>query len=273
MPLILSRKVNYHCHSQYCDGKAPLEDYVQIALKRGFSQLGFSSHAPLPFDCDWVMPQEKLEDYYQEIQSLKQKYQGKIEILAGLEIDYIDGLSGPSSPLFQKHNWDFCIGSLHFLPSKNRKSGFREIDYSAKDLQNFIQEDFDGSIHKMLECYYNLLKKLINLHHFDILGHIDLPIKFNRKLKLFDEKSPWYQELALSALEILAAKKVFLEINTGAMARGHQDKPYPAKFILHKAKKLNIPIVLSSDCHNPPDIDFAYKEACELIFKCGYECG
>ena len=40
---------NYHTHSRYCDGKGELREYVELALANGFSALGFSGHAALPF--------------------------------------------------------------------------------------------------------------------------------------------------------------------------------------------------------------------------------
>ena len=41
---------NYHTHCTYCDGKDPLEAFVAEAERLHFGQLGFSSHAPVPFE-------------------------------------------------------------------------------------------------------------------------------------------------------------------------------------------------------------------------------
>ena len=43
-------KTNYHSHSEFCDGKGKLEDYVKSAISKGFDVFGFSGHAPLPFE-------------------------------------------------------------------------------------------------------------------------------------------------------------------------------------------------------------------------------
>ena len=34
---------NYHSHSNFCDGKAPLEDFVKSAIAAGFTAYGVSS--------------------------------------------------------------------------------------------------------------------------------------------------------------------------------------------------------------------------------------
>ena len=46
---------NFHTHSNYCDGKGLLDEYVAQAISLGMLSLGFSSHAPLPFESSWCM--------------------------------------------------------------------------------------------------------------------------------------------------------------------------------------------------------------------------
>ena len=74
---------NYHSHCSFCDGKAPMEDFVKSAIAAGFTSYGISSHAPLPFETCWTLSQERVPDYLQEIGRLKQRYAGEIEIYAG----------------------------------------------------------------------------------------------------------------------------------------------------------------------------------------------
>jgi len=47
---------NYHSHCSFCDGRAPMEDFIIQAIKMGFTGYGISSHAPLPFPADgqWI---------------------------------------------------------------------------------------------------------------------------------------------------------------------------------------------------------------------------
>src|SRR5258708_16429339 len=84
---------NFHTHSTYCDGKASLKDIVEVG--RGRVQcLGFSSHASVPFDCSWTMKRDAVDLYISEINSLK-KLNPEIEIYAGVEVDFIPGVTGP----------------------------------------------------------------------------------------------------------------------------------------------------------------------------------
>ncbi len=105
---------NFHTHSTYCDGKSTLKEIVEHASMLGLKSLGFSSHAPLPFDCKWCMPESRLEEYLQEISAAKLSSQ-KIEIYSGLEVDYIPNIIGPQA-LAEK--LDYTIGSVHFTAWK-----------------------------------------------------------------------------------------------------------------------------------------------------------
>ena len=80
---------NYHTHSCYCDGKGQPREYVEFALANGFTALGFSGHAPLPFSNTFSIHSEDYLAYCNEVRALKEEYRGRIDILLGLEIDYV----------------------------------------------------------------------------------------------------------------------------------------------------------------------------------------
>jgi histidinol-phosphatase (PHP family) len=121
-------KTNYHTHSKFCDGTGELEDYIISAINRGFDVLGFSGHAPLPFENDWTIPKSELWNYLKELTELKIKYKNRIIIKTGLEIDYIDNLSGPNNQYFKDLHLDYIIGSVHLLKAKTTE-GYLGIDY------------------------------------------------------------------------------------------------------------------------------------------------
>lgn len=85
-------------HTHFCDGGAHPLKYVEQALQLGMVSLGFSAHAPVPFDCNWAVPQSRLKAYITEILGLKEQYQSDLQIYLGLEVDYFpDILPLPSN--------------------------------------------------------------------------------------------------------------------------------------------------------------------------------
>ena len=69
---MIELNTNYHTHSLYCDGKEPLSAFVTAAEKLHYTQLGFSSHAPVPFENDFGIKENEIDPYCQEIDELQQ---------------------------------------------------------------------------------------------------------------------------------------------------------------------------------------------------------
>src|ERR1700754_2893724 len=114
---------NYHCHTNYCDGKKPVADVVAEAKAKGMMAIGISSHAPLPFPNKWSMKPEMIDAYLKDIANEKSNSDG-IQVYAGLEIDYIPGKISPNT---FKDKLDYTIGSVHFVDQYPDGRGW-EID-------------------------------------------------------------------------------------------------------------------------------------------------
>jgi len=260
---------NYHTHCDFCDGAGKPEDYIEEAISRKFNALGFSSHAPIFFEKDWTLSEERLPEYLELIDSLKKKYSGKIELYKGLEIDYLEGLSGPSSKKYTDLDLDYSIGSVHMIPLRESDK-FLAIDGPVEYLEELLRTTFDGDFSKLSHRYYSLVRDMLRAGGFQILGHFDLLKKRNTNNIFFDETSEWYREQVIQTLDVLAETEVILEVNTGGIARKATDTIYPSPWILKEASLRNIPLMLNADAHTSEDIDFFYSESLDIIRQCGY---
>lgn len=254
---------NCHTHTLYCDGKNTAEEMINRAVELGFVSLGFSGHCPMSFNNEWGMTKEKTELYVKEINELKAKYKNKIEIFCGIELDedYTD---------IDPDSFDYIIASVHQI-HKNGK--IYSIDLSPDELSECVREAFDGSWNEMAKHYYSDLADYIIRQSCDVVGHFDLITKFNGSEPLFDESDCQYRQAAIEAVDkILKAKpEVIFEINTGAMFRRGNKKPYPADFILEHLKKAGAKITLTSDCHCIEAMDFAFDEVTKMLKRVGFE--
>ena len=84
---------NYHTHTWRCNHAEGREsEYVQCALRRGLQILGFSDHTPYIFPGEYYstfrMKMTQLDDYVKTVQSLREDYQGQIQIHLGLEAEF-----------------------------------------------------------------------------------------------------------------------------------------------------------------------------------------
>ncbi len=253
----MSRKVNYHTHTTYCDGNNSPEEMVVAAIEKGFSELGFSGHSYTPFDTSYCMTPDSIAEYVKEIDRLKKVYAGKIIIKCGIEMDYFSETDTKA--------FDYVIGSVHYV----LKNGvYYPVDFTKEEFIKAVNTGWDGDYCAFAEDYFELVGNLAEKVKADIIGHFDLITKFNENEALFSEDDPRYVAAAKNAADKLLSKNTLFEINTGAMQRGYRSKPYPSEWILNYILSNGGKVIVSSDCHDKSGLDFGFKQAEELINKC-----
>ena len=252
---------NFHTHTAFCDGKNTPEEIVNYAIARGFDSIGFSSHAITEFNIDCEL--RDVNGYICEINSLKEKYAGKIDIFLGAEFDYY------SVGLMPEGCYDYKIGSVHFA----RMGGdeYLDFDYKPEIIREQVNKFFGGNSIAYAKKYYETLADMPNRVKADFVGHFDLLTKFIEKNPtLIDVEAREYKNAALEALIAVREKMEFFEVNTGAMSRGHRTTPYPAPFILDEMKIRKCKLILTSDCHNMTYLDYHFDEAKEYLKSHGF---
>ena len=250
-------RCNLHTHTTYCDGKNTSEEMVIAAIGAGFEVLGFSGHSPLAGE-DWSMPEERVAEYIAEVLRLREKYADEIEIALGLEYDMLS--------VCDTEPFDYIIGSVHFV----EKCGITiPVDARSDILCDAVQKCYGGDFYAFARDYYDNMYHLLDKTRCDIVGHFDLLTKFNEGGRLFDESDARYRKYALEALDHLLERQPIIEINTGAISRGHRKSPYPADFILRRIAERGGRVMINSDCHTAKGIDTYFPEAVEYARFCG----
>lgn len=254
---------NCHTHTLYCDGKNSPEEMVESAVKQGFRSLGFSVHSPMGFDNDYAISADRLDEYFNHIERLKEQYADKIEIGNGVELD------ADYDKNYHYHRFDFIIGAVHQLHCGER---IYSIDNTPQELDACVQKEFSGSYLAMAKQYYSSLASFICSIKPDVVAHADLIAKFNEKYRLFDESNREYQMIAKLYLEriCLECPDTLFEVNTGAMYRCGNRFPYPAPFLLRFLNEHNMKITLSSDAHSTESLRYGFDFAVDYIKQAGF---
>ncbi len=260
---------NYHTHTCFCDGSSEPEKYVLEAISMGFTALGFSAHAPLPFETAWNLAQADIEPYCAEILRLREKYKGQTEIYLSLENDYIPGIAEDFAFFRKQFKLDYSLGAVHLVKNPDSNEIWF-IDGPISNYDNGLKRIFHNDIRKAVETYFSQLNEMIVTQKPDIIAHFD-KVKMNNQHRYFQENEPWYKVLLRNTLEIIAQSKCLVEVNTRGMYTGKYDGLYPGLEVLKQMVELNIPVTISSDAHKPSDLNSYFDETEKILKDVGYQ--
>ncbi len=259
----------YHAHTTFCDGKESPDAMADAAFAAGYRIFGFSAHAPVPVPSPGNLSPDRVGPYAAAVRAAALRYEGRMEILTGLEIEWVPGLGIPPGDGYAEVAIDYRIGSLHFA---SPASGvFFSVDGPAAEFDRAMARDYGGDGGRLFRDYYRELAGLIRTGGFEILGHLDIVKMHNRGGRWFDETSPAYRSAAFEAVGALEGTGIAVEVNTGGIARGKTSEPYPGLAILRELRRRGIPIVIGADAHAPGHLALSWRRiGLELAREAGY---
>jgi len=257
--------LNFHTHSTFCDGKSTLEEIAERAKSLHVRWLGFSSHAPLPFDCMWSMKSENRNKYLNNIITLKQSHPS-LEIYTGLEVDYIPKVTGPEK--FSKE-LDYTIGSVHFV--ERFDDGRRwEIDGPHSFFLEGLEKIFLNNIKDVIVRYFELTREMVACSTPSVVGHLDKIKIQNSNDKFFTEDEPWYRHELEKTLDYIEQSGCIIEVNTKGIYQKKTSTTYPSPWVLELIQKKNIPITISSDAHHCDDLVNHFPQTAKELRRMGF---
>jgi len=241
--------VDYHTHTKLCKhARGEIKDYILMAIEKNLTEIGVSDHMPLPddFDPEHRMTIDEFEIYKDWYKSAVDEFGERIKIKFGIEAEFIDEKIDFIRDFVRNGDFDYVIGSVHFLDGWNIASHKEAWKWEGKDV-NEVYED-----------YYQTIKKLVKSGIFDIVGHFDMIKKFGHHA----DKN--FEELIREILKLIKENGLCIEINTSGL-RHKVGEIYPSVEILKIAREYKIPLTVGSDAHSPEDIGRDFDTAYELI--------
>lgn len=266
---------DWHTHNSFCrHAVGSVEDYIKKAIKLNLNLIGFSDHFPYEFLIDsfpaikgvpfkeYAMSLDEIEIYLNSLEKLKVSYKEQIQIRIGFEIEFIENQVRYLNAYLKNYldRLDYIIGSVHFIRENEGLFAFDDSNYVKK------YNDYK-SVDIIFLKYYKTLRSMIKSSDFtfDILGHFDLPKKFNKRA----ENKDLVMNEILDILELIKKRDYTIELNTSGFRRPIKEQ-YPSLEILHEIYNLDISVILGSDAHHPDEIAFNFKTALEILRKIGF---
>lgn len=245
-----------HSHTQFCDGRATMEEMAEAACNAGMKHYGFSPHSPIIVESSCNMSRDSVDYYLKECQRLKELYAGRMNIYAGMEIDYLGPQWGPASDFFKALPLDYSIGSIHFVPTRDGE--YVDIDGRFENFRWKMHDYFGDDIRWVVEQYFSQTHAMIDAGGFNIIGHFDKVGHNASHFRAGIEDEPWYAALVDGVIDHIASAGIIAEVNTKALAEHH--RTFPGERLWKKVKEAGIPLIVNSDAHFPDLINAGRAE-------------
>jgi histidinol-phosphatase (PHP family) len=262
--------VNFHSHSLFSDGKAAPEDFIKSAISRKFAAFGCSCHSPVPFSTRWNMDPGKLQEYLDEIARLRQVYKGSLEVYAGLELDYLNGVPFLPVSVLKKMGCDYILGSVHFIDPYPDGTWF-SFDGKPDIFFSAVEIIYKNDFRKVITRYYEKTRMMIEKDCPDVIAHMDKIKMHNTVRPYFDEEAEWYRKQVYETLDLIAEKGCIMEVNSRGLYKHDPPLLYPGPWVIEQAYLRKIPVMLNSDAHHPDDIEKGFKESVIVLKQTGYK--
>ena len=245
--------IDYHVHTPLCNHAFGCMDaYVRKAIQAGMREICFLDHLTFPVkERGQSMHPDEVPLYFQAVQFFKHRYREKIEIKAGLEVDFHPGCTDTIRKIVDRFNFDVIGGSLH-------SPGGQDV-VSRGSAWGCGKLDTDATI----DLYLEQMDKLLDCDCFDLLCHFDLFKKFGRV-----HSRPIDRQLK-TLLHKIKAKKLTIEVNTSGYDHAAAEA-YPSPGIIEDCRRLGIPLTLGSDAHLPENIGQHYNRVLPMLISSGY---
>lgn len=249
-----------HIHSPYCPHGTtdPFELYIESALKQGLKEISFTEHMPLPegfMDPEFLktcaLSPDAVEDYFNELIHLKEKYKHEIKINTGFEVDYVDGYEKEIRDLLDQYGrrLEDSLLSVHFIKIDD---DYYAVDYSPKEFGKLIEKL--GGVEKVYDKYYETLLKAIrsDLGEFKPkrIGHPTLVRIFNTEYPLEYTNAALLEEI----VKELKERNYEVDFNTAGIRKPFCREMYPSGLFADLVKRYEINVVYGSDAHTASDL-------------------
>ena len=255
---------DYHLHLRQDDLEATaaehfteenVDRYLAAAEEHGIAELGVSEHVyrfaqaldvwDHPF---WLEQATDDVDAYAD-------FVRTTPLRLGIEADFIPGAEDRTSNLLEARQFDYVVGSVHFL-------GNRAVDHEGYDVW-----EGEGDPDRVWSRYFETLAEAARAGLFDILAHPDLVKVWGRGRPVPERDPRFYYEPAVDAI---AESGIAVEVSTAGL-RKPIEEIYPSRAFAEMCVDAGAEFALSSDAHTPEQVGYGYDQAMDLLEGLGVE--
>jgi len=267
-PAESNRVADFHIHPNYSiDARGSLDDYCEMAMRRGLSEICFTTHYdsdPARLEQEGLMViegrREKISDetlsvYFKDIARVHHEYgQFGFMVRGGLEFGFYEGCGEHIAGIKGRFPVHYCLGAVHSIG---------DACVCCKDESRRLFESM--TLDRLADTYFDQLDKCAATGLFDSLAHIDVYRRYG--LAYYGEAiNTIHRGRIEKVFETMKAHDVGYEVNTSAIRHGHFEY-YPGMEIINMARAAGVRIIaLGSDAHCPEQMALDFDAAVAVAY-------
>lgn len=248
---------DHHVHTSFSpDSQTAPAEQAEQAVRLGMPAVCFTDHMDFDYPARYGVDFNLQPDaYLRAMADLKERFKGRIDIRAGVEIGLETALRDKVTDFIVSHDWDFVIGSIHLA---GRMDPYFDDYFAGRSEEEAYRSYFEATL-DCLEQYEPV---------YDVLGHLDYVFRCGRR-SLTDAWEAW-PELMDAILRLVVDKGLGLDVNTGGF-KGGLTFQHPHDSLLKRYRELGGELItFGSDAHRPRNLGERFPETGEKLKAMGF---
>jgi histidinol-phosphatase (PHP family) len=243
---------DYHMHSTFSeDGASAPEEMCRQAIKLGLPEIGFSEHWDVGLyerNPRFFQP----EPWYAELERLRDLYAGKLTIRAGIEIAEPHLYPQPSADILARAPFDYVLGSVHFVGP--------QFMFDEAYFRSHLADE-------VYRAYFAEVETLLQTADFDILAHLDLPVRTAKPIFGYDPAR--YVDQIRCILSMVINRNLALDVNAAGLRKASQILMPDPLILKWYAELGGERITLGSDAHTASQVGLHLNVAMDAVRAAG----
>ena len=234
-------------HPQVLTAPEQLELFVQQALQKNIGEICVTDHMPLSIShAHDRLPHGSVGKYCARIRELAKRYEERIKIKCGIEIDYHPRALREIECVLEQGEFDYVLGSSHLHVFVKNYSDYTRNGFARAALENAIMAANSGLFHAIT--------------HPDMYRFV---FEDQKRFPLVDDgyRAELHWDLFEELFEAVKRNGMYLEINPHlAEQKENLSFTYPEMQVAQWALRSGVRFSYGSDAHQPRSVGALLEE-------------
>jgi histidinol-phosphatase (PHP family) len=248
-----------------------IERYVEAALERGVTEIGFTEHLyrcvesvsvlgewwrdderpDLAASLEAWLASERTLSLHRYVEAVLDAKERGLPVKLGLEVDFVPGTEAAVLDLLAPIPFDYLVGSVHWVGAWNFMRDTAPEEFARRGVETAFEQ------------YFALEAALAASGMVDVLGHADVV----KRHRLVPDGS--LDALYRPVVEAAARTGTAVEISSAGL-RYPVGQTFPSPDFLAHFRAAGVPITLASDGHVPDEAGWGHDAVVGVARAAGY---